>query len=205
MNKKYMLIAFTFIALALSALAFNRAAGSPQPVKQGDADSAQSAYSVPEHVIYRHLFHHAHLMHEKADKAERLGEMEKASSFRSIYKHEAELNEEQTRAFNEIADECEREVIEQDNKAKVIIDAFRARYPGGLVPNGEPLPPPSPELAQMQSERNAIILRARDRLRAAFGEEEFSRFKKFIKAKVAPNIHPMTQGQLSPVFNSETR
>lgn len=205
MSKKYMLVIFTFVALIVGALVFDRSAGIAQPVKQNDAPPVEAGYEVPEHVAYRHLFHHAYLMSEKADKEERQGKSEAASTLRSIFKSEAELNDEQARIFNEVAAECEREVKEQDKKAKVIIDAFRAQYPGGEVPNGEPLPPPSPELAQMQLERNAIILRFRDRLRAALGEEEFSRFKRFVKERIAPNIRLMSPGELPSARTAETR
>jgi len=205
MSKKYMFVIFTFAALALSALVFDRSAGIAKPVKQNEPRQANADYEVPEHVTYRHLFHHAYLFNEKADKEERQGRSEAAAALRSIYKREAELSDEQTRIFNEVAAECEREVIEQDKKAKVIIDAFRAKYPGGEVPNGEPLPPPSPELAQMQLERNAIILRSRDRLRAALGEEEFSRFKHFVKVRITPNIRPMSPGEQPSALTAETR
>jgi hypothetical protein len=144
------------------------------------------------------------MMNQQADKAELRGDMQAASSLRSFHKHEAGLNEEQARIFDEVAAECEREVHEQDRKAQVIIKRFRAQFPGGRVPNDESLPPPSPELVQMQNERNAIILRARDRLRRAFGEEEFSRFRQFVKVRIAPNIRPLSPAQLSAA-ESETR
>jgi hypothetical protein len=41
----------------------------------------------------------------------------------------------------------------------------------------------------MQQERNAIILRARDRLRQAFGAKEFERFDAFLQAHVKPAIN----------------
>lgn len=204
MSKKHLLVVFTFAALAVGALAVNQSVGSTKPIPQDDSTQAEAGYAVPEHVIYRHLFHHAYAMNQEADKAERKGDSNAAFSLRAVYKREAELNDVQARVFSEVAAECEREVNEQDRKAKVIINAFRAQYPGGRVPNGEPLPPPSPELAQMQNERNAIILRARDRLRAALGEEEFSRFKRFVRVRVAPNIHPLSPEQLPSTLTAET-
>lgn len=69
---------------------------------------------------------------------------------------------------------------EQDARARVVIEAFRARYPGGVLPRGEKLPPPPPELLLMQEGRNAILLHGRDRLRATFGEQEFTRFHDFV-------------------------
>lgn len=69
---------------------------------------------------------------------------------------------------------------QQDEKAQKIITAFRARYPGGKVPQGESLPPPPPELTRLWEERKAIILHARDRLREAFGEQKFKQFDAFL-------------------------
>jgi hypothetical protein len=205
MSKKYRLIVFILVSLAVGALALNRSVDSARPTQQSDATPAEAGYVVPEHVVYRHLFHHAHVMNQEAQKAELRGNVQAASSLRSFYKHEAELNDEQARIFDQVAAECEREVNEQDRRAQIIIKKFRAQFPGGRVPDGEPLPPPSPELAQMQTERNAIILRARDRLHEALGEEEFSRFQRFVKVRVAPNIHPMSPEQLASVTESETR
>jgi hypothetical protein len=204
MNKKHRLIVFILVSLVVGALALNRSVDSARPTRQSDAAPAEASYGVPEHVIYRHLFHHAHVMNQEAQKAELRGDMQAAASLRSFYKHEAELNDEQARLFDQVGAECEREVNEQDRKAQVIIKRFRAQFPGGRVPDGEPLPPPSPELVEMQAERNAIILRARDRLREALGEQGFNRFQHFIKVKVAPNIRPMSPEQLSSVAEAET-
>ena len=99
--------------------------------------------------------------------------------------------------LEQIASECEQEVAQMDARAKVILDAFRARYPGGRVPQGETVPAPPPELQVMQKERDAIVLRARDRLCAALGEAEFGRFDTFVQKNVVPEIQPaMPKGQL---------
>ena len=60
-----------------------------------------------------------------------------------------------------------------------------------LVLNSESMsvpPPPPPELFAMQQERNAIILQARERLHAAFGEEEFTRFDQFVQKRIGSQV-----------------
>ena len=88
----------------------------------------------------------------------------------------------------------ELQVAAQDAKAKVIIDRFRAQYPYGIVNPSFPLKPPSPELKEMQQERNNIILRARDQLRAELGEEAFARFDQFVKQRALQGAQPAGPG-----------
>ena len=140
---------------------------------------------IAEHTVYRMLFHHAFIFNQEADKAERRGNGASAHAVRTAFGRDAGLGDEQVKALSELAAECEREVQEQDAKAKMIIDARRAQH----QQTGQILPP-SPELEAMQRERNAIILRYRDRLRAAFGEQECGRFQEFIRQHVANGITP---------------
>lgn len=98
---------------------------------------------------------------------------------------EAALGEAHARALEAVAAATVAEVERQDAKAREVIDAFRSRYPGGVVPRGERLPPPPPELKAMQEERNAIILRGRERVRATLGEREFGRFNEFVLRRFA--------------------
>lgn len=192
MKIRYVLIVCSLATLAVGALALSQP--SQEETKQTIATQAQER-SVPEHVVYRHLFHQVFVLNNRAENVERQGDDTGAASLRTVYKRQANLNEDQVSLLNEIASECEREVNQQDAKAKVIIDAFLARYPDGRVPSGEKPSPPSPELEGLQAERNAIILRSRDRLQEAFGDKEFSRFKKFMQLRVAPNVQVVVPGQ----------
>ena len=160
-------MAIGFCIIALGVVAFSLPPRSEPRTNRAH----QETLEIPEHVIYRHVFHHAYILRERAE-----------------YRRQANLSEEQERVLLEIAIECEQEVQQQDARAKIIIDAYRARYPGGRVPTGETPPPPPAELRTLQTERNAIILRARDRLRTAFSEQEFERFNEFVRRRVAPNI-----------------
>jgi len=117
---------------------------------------------------------------------------------RSFYKEAAGLSEDEARAFDQVAAECERDVARQDEKAKELIDAVRVKYPDGKVPAGEKPPEPPAELKAMQEQRNAIILSARDRLRASFGEAEFKRFSEFVERDVKPNVTSEPAGRQRP-------
>jgi hypothetical protein len=48
----------------------------------------------------------------------------------------------------------------------------------------------------MQEERNATILRARDRLRSGFGEVAFLRFEEYVQHSVKPRIRTVPMKQL---------
>lgn len=178
--------------LVLGIFAFSKA---PEAKHANVPTSVQKDLEVPEHVIYRQLFHDIVVRNERANELERTGQ--NVPSLRNLYQRRAGLSEDQDRVLHEIALNCEQEVKQQDAKAKVIIDNFKKQYPEGRVPPGETPAPPSPELVSMQAERNAIILRARDRLREAFGAEEFKRFETFVENHIAPNVKPLANDQLT--------
>lgn len=182
MNRKRMITVFCVVVLAISAFAFTRSAA---PLGK-DKDQAQQARAIPEYTVYRHLFHHHVVLKQKAQELERQGKDGKA--LRAFYQKQANLSDDEARAFDEVASECEQEVAQQDAKAKAIIDAGLARYPGGKIPAGEKPPEAPAELKALWEERNAIILRARDHLHAALGDQEFQRFEEFVERDVKPNI-----------------
>ena len=113
------------------------------------------------------------------------------TALRSFFQRKANLSEFQARILNTVAAECVRQVAVQDARAQQIISSFRLRFPPGKLPRGIKLPPPPAELQQMQEERDAMILRARDRLRVALGDDEFQRFDEFVTRQVASAIQPV--------------
>lgn len=190
MSKRLLLI-LCVSTLALGALAFgSRAQSDGSRERAAQLDLEPHTPELPEHVPYMFLFaRQAHFLKE-AEKLERqgVGMQNEVAAYRTALKQEAELNDEQARSFDEIAAECARKVALKDAQAKVIIDALAAQFPDGKVPEGVELPPPPAELSVLQQERDAIILEARDRLRAAFGDEEFARFNRFVKETVTHKI-----------------
>lgn len=174
MRRKRSLLILCITILTVSALVFKASSKQPQEA----AANTPHASPLPEHVAYWFLFHHSAALKRKADEVEKKG---KSSSLRALIKRDADLNDGQAATLETISLECEREVAEKDAQAKVVIAAVRARYPDGKIPRGESLPPVPPALEALQQERDAIILRARDRLHEAFGDQDFQRFDSFVK------------------------
>src|SRR5258708_4427958 len=169
-------IALLAVALVFGRHASVRVATRPQ------------AKGMPEHVVYSHLFRHVMLLKAKAAEAERGGK--DGQELRTLYKNNASLNNSQANALDEVAADCERQISEVDAKAKETINRLKQLYPGGKIPDGEHLPPPPPELKTLWDQRTQIILNARDRLRSAYGEQEFVRFDHFVKQTTKIQVEP---------------
>lgn len=156
---------------------------------------SQQSPVAPDHVVYNFLFHKVVRLREKTRELQAQGRIGQKPYF--PLQREAGLTEARATALEAIAFACWQQVAQQDEKAKAIINAFQSRFPGGRVPEGG-APPPPPELKAMWEERNAMILRARDQLRVAFGEEEFARFDNYAKFHYGANKSPVTINPVSP-------
>jgi hypothetical protein len=172
MNKKLVMLTLCIIALMVCIFAFAKQAQTNPPSPQ--QAPLQSDSPVPEHVAYAFLFRNNAFFRKKAIEAG------KPPARNTAFQKEAGLSDVQALVLDEIAAATMHEVDQQDARARVIIERFRAQFPNGVVPKGQPLPEPPPELKIMQEERNAMILRGRDRLLTAFGEQKFARFNEFI-------------------------
>ena len=197
MNKRQVVILIctvTLIAGSLSLWTPRPSAAPPQMSSQPQRIPAPTA------VVYSALFHHVTGVIQQADETQRQGK--DASSLRALFRDKANLSDVQARDLDRIATDCVREVAVQDALAQQIIGAFKARFPPGRLPAGVKLPPPPPELKQMQEERDAMILRARDRLRVALGENEFQRFDEFVTKRVGSAIDAI---ELAPISSKQAR
>lgn len=175
-------------SLAAAGVVFSR---QPTPAAAPPTQTSPSRPAgAPDHAVYRMLLHHAYLLEEKAEEADREGRHDAARAYRSALKDQAGLDERQARVLARHAADCEREVAAQDARARVFIEARRSHY----MATGTPLPP-SPELEAMQQERNRIILGCRDRLRESLGEREWARFDGFVRAEVAPRVTTAAAGE----------
>jgi hypothetical protein len=191
MYNKRLLIAVCVLVLALSTFTFTRRAQtnlSPQPRRAVPGQGVKERV-VPDHVAYEFLFRsNAHFRRMAAEAG-------KPQALNQAFLKDAGLDEPKARVLDEIAATTLQEVDRQDERARAIIEAFRARYPGGVVPRGEPLPPPPPELKAMQAKRNAMFLRGRGRVLAALGRQEFDRFDGFVKKRFAGTSVTITEPQ----------
>jgi hypothetical protein len=193
MNKKA-LTGFALIAISLSVFAFNGyqpSSGKTSPLTplsspQGKKESPRPS-DAPEHVIYRQFFHHLVTLKARAKDVESQGG--DGRGLRSYFKRRANLTENEALVLDTVAADCEREVAVLDAKAKLIIDAYRARLVRGKI-DSKNLPPLPPELATLQEQRNLAILHARERLRKSLGHQAFSRLDDFIKINAERNSRP---------------
>ncbi|HEX3143574.1 MAG TPA: hypothetical protein VHQ64_06350 [Pyrinomonadaceae bacterium] len=172
MKKKRIVIVLAVVTLLLAGAAFKFRESSAQP-KQTD----QRAPAIPDFEVYRQMFHHHVTMKQKADELEKQGK--DAKVLREFYKRQANLTEQEAQAFDDIASDCEKQVAQQDAKARAIVDKALAANGNGKLAAGQKPPAPPEELRTLWNERNATIMRAKYALQAAFGDSEFSRFESY--------------------------
>lgn len=136
-----------------------------------DKSAKEGEKGISEHLFYEQVFTLLHALGNVRD-----------------YKEQAKLTDKDSRALERITNECLRQVEEQDARARVIIANFRAR--AEKLKPGETLPPPPPELKDLQDKRDAIILRHREKLRAAFGDDKFAKFDEAARRNIHIGIVP---------------
>jgi len=180
MKKKRVLTILSVLALTVCALAF----GWRQHLAA--QTSQQQAAEVPVHVVYKHLFHHVIALKKKAAEVEKEGK--DATQFRTHFQRKANLTPEEAGVLEEVASQLEQDELLLAARARPLVAAYKAQYPGGQVPHGQTPAPPPEELKQLSAEHDASVLRARDQLRVRLGDEAFTRFDNFVKTRVAPNV-----------------
>lgn len=176
MTKK--LIVTSLLLFSLAAGFFFWAVSPPTGKAEADPQKPRSRPSeakpreIPEHIFYGEVFSLLAKLKNTAD-----------------YQRQAALSDDETAILERIALECERDVAAQDNKAEAFNKKFRETLPKSN-PTKRPMPVPA-ELTQMQEERDAIVIRHRDRLRRALGEDAFKRFAQAAKSIVHITLTPM--------------
>lgn len=181
MNKKLAFFATGVLIAIMAAFSFSGQMSLPII---GSAQSIPSKTpELSDHFIYGSVFRHVATFIDRADELERQGGDGRA--FRSQYARRAGLGDGYDQIIERIAVECLREIEAIDERVRPIVEAYRAQYPNGQVPHGQ-VPAPAPEeLREMNKERNELILRKRDELRAEFGEEAFRRFHESVRTRMA--------------------
>lgn len=210
MNKKTLAVVLCVVATFAGTLTLNtfpptrgQASAGDQPppdVKRGTREDPLPA-SAPDYVLYRQFFRHHSALKERAAEVERQGRSGQA--LRSYYKNKVGLEDRQANALDDVAAECDREVTRLDAEAKQIIDAARARYPNGVVPAGQSIPPAPPELRKMQVERNMIVMRACQQLREKLGAHGFQQVDDYLKLNFARNLQPSQLRSPQPIPSAE--
>lgn len=209
--KRKVVLALCTVALATSAVAAGRsgtfgeavksrllayaspaaAATSPAPPQKPApgkpaATQQQASQPAPEHAVYNEFFYHVNFLRKKADKEEKSGK--EAAQLRSFYKRQAKLDDAQDAKLSKAASDLERQLGLMDAKARKVIDKFRADVQKMNIKPGEKMPEPPAELKTMQAERDALVMRAKDSLRASLGDEAFGRLDSYVRRNIAPRM-----------------
>lgn len=201
MNKK-IVVAVCLIALATSAFAVGGHAKlgkalrpyipTSSDVAPATAKSLSAANptptapmqpAVPEHAVYNELFYHVNFLKKKADKEQQAGR--DASVLRSFYKRQAKLDDAQSDLLEMTARGLARDAEVLDRQAEKIIKKFRSDVQKIVLKLGDRLPEPPAVLKTMQAERDSLVMRARDSLRAGLGEEAFQRLDQYVQENIA--------------------
>jgi hypothetical protein len=171
--------------LSLSVLSLS---AFPMPLAAADRPPRKAtAGPLPEAIKYWVLFRHLNALETKAAEVEKRGL--DGSPYRAVIRDSAKLTETQAAQLRSVAIDCIARVEEKDREALKIIRAARAAAPDGEWKKGQGAPPEPPaELARLQRERDTLIDEARESLRLALGEQEFTRLQSFVDEKIAPAI-----------------
>lgn len=212
--KRKVVLALCTVALATSAVAAGRsgsfgeavkarllafaspaAAPAPAPAQaqklapgKPAATSAQTQQTrpVPENAVYNEFFYHVNFLRKKAAKEEKAGK--EAGQLRAFYKRQAKLDDAQNEKLSKAASDLERELDLMDAKARKVIDKFRADVKALDIKPGEKMPEPPAQLKTMQAERDALVMRAKENLRANLGDEAFGRLDQYVRQNIAPRM-----------------
>lgn len=167
---------------------------------QSNTKGREASEKIPVQVTYLFLFRQLTAFEEKAREVESQGK--DGSEYRDFYQRLANLTGEQSESLTKTAVECAAELKIKDEAAKQIGDRLRAEYQAQLsAGTAPPVPPLSAELAELQKQRDEIILKYRDSLKADFGEA-FPQFESFVTAHITSNITTnMRDNAISPPSN----
>ena len=203
MNKKRLLIALCLVAFSAAALGYSRSQMQGRaPAQPQRGQPPQPTFRQQD--IYEHMFRHYTTLKNRAAEAEREGR--DGSELRGRYRREAALNEQEARLLDEVAAEAISRLMELDARAQQIIAEARARVPGGRLQEGQEPPPPPAELTTLQEEREALVLRARERLEHGFGAASFARFDEFVRRNIGGNMRrPAAPFQHQPRLLNQQR
>jgi hypothetical protein len=96
----------------------------------------------------------------------------------------AGLEDDQAAALGRVAARMKAQVAPLDERARTIIQTARQKYPGGRLPPGTVPPPPPPELAELQSQRDAIVQQAVKELQTELSPAGLAKLNDYLSSPV---------------------
>ena len=152
-------------------------------------DNLTESGDVPDYVVYETVFRLAKISWSP--------EVERTFSPLEImvcrrYKIKKLLNKNQEKALTQIAEETLVELDKLAQKAKPLIEEFRAKMRNGSPVQSEGRPMPPPELEEISKKRIAVIEEAYEKLKSSFGEKDFARFNDFVNENIRSKFKTAT-------------
>lgn len=141
---------------------------------------------IPDYVLYESVFRLDLSFRKKALEQKLSGQAPTALEF--YFKDEAGLTVAEDEELRKTAIAYLEAIQPIDAQAVQILAQIREQFPDGQVPEGQSVPPPPAELANLQSQRNAVALEYRNRLENAIGSGKFKSFDGYVKNRFAANF-----------------
>ena len=142
-----------------------------------------AAPSAPVKNLYWAFFHNVADLEREAQEAEKSGK--DGTGIREYYKRKLKLTDAEHIALRTVASDSDGATKAQDEAAKKVIDTARKQLADQSKISGATLPPPPPELFQLQSQRDGIILAHIDQLKTAMGAAGFQKVDTFVNTAFA--------------------
>lgn len=182
MKTKISLLLFVATALGL----FFVVNGFDTSARQSYVEVESTAPQIPEHVLYESLFRMDLSFRRKALEQETKGQQE--NSLNTYFKDNFGLSDEEDETLRRISEEFYQDIQPIDAQAAQIIDNLRSQFPYNEIGEGQQVPPPPQALADLQSQRNSIVLGKRDKLAQALGSARFTDLDSYVKQDFAANF-----------------
>lgn len=132
----------------------------------------------PPHMVYHLFFTHVNFLGQKALEAEKAGKP--GDPLRKFYQKKIGLTEVEHNALLKRAASCEDEVVKQDAAAVKLVQQLRRQNLPSRVPGS---PPQSPELNQMQAQRDTLIQGHIAQLKIEMGNTGFQKVDTFLNGE----------------------
>ena len=158
-----------------------------KPLTQEQSTLNQSK-EIPDYILYEQVFSLVITFNDRAKSQEAKGEA--VTQFSSYFKDEAKLTAQEDEFLTQTANNFKQDVQIVDAQAEIVIEQLRQQYPIGSLPEGQ-LIKPSPELLQLQEQRNKLALHYRDQLRVLLGDDKFNEFDRFVLGSFASGFRAM--------------
>lgn len=172
---------------------------------------------MPEEIMYLALFQQIHALRQEDSKYQARGE---TTTFKeTFYKTRLGLSPDKFTAVETAYTDYMARVEPINKRAGEIIKKYRDQFPGGELKKAVPAdpsklgltyekpPPAPPELGELQKQKDQVALTAKEKIRQALGQTEFSKFESSLRDYASKVLVPnnLNTGVLPKIEDVEKR